>query len=308
VHGIIPLWKPEGMTSHACVLKIRRLLKIKKAGHTGTLDPNVSGVLPVCIGEATKIVRYLQDSGKTYVATVTLGVSTTTEDAEGEVVEEKKVERTISRGELLEVLRAHTGEIVQTPPMYSAVKVNGKRLYEYAREGIPVERPSRKVVIHELTLLDDREEFSGNPLSFSIRVACGKGTYIRTLAVSIGEKLGYPAHMSALTRISAAGIHRDACFTFEEIEAAVAEGRAEKILLPVEDVLSELPKYQIHDTLANRVKNGALLATPEHLQGEEGPVAVWWRGRIVAVYRKHSGRPGMLKPERVFAFDEIFNR
>src|SRR3954471_17617491 len=181
MEGIIPLYKPKGMTSHDCVFKLRKILKMKRIGHTGTLDPDVTGVLPICIGKATKVAEYITDAGKSYEGEVTLGFSTTTEDASGEKIEEKKVERTISRKEIIKMLNSFSGEIEQTPPMFSAVKVGGTRLYEYARKGIEVERPTRKVTIYSIELLDDREEFSGETISFRFRVSCSKGTYIRTL-------------------------------------------------------------------------------------------------------------------------------
>ena len=185
MNGILPLWKPRGMTSHDCVFKLRKLLRTNTVGHTGTLDPEVSGVLPICIGRATKTAEYITASGKTYEGDVTLGYSTTTEDAWGEKVEEKEIDRVITRTEVEEILQSMTGEITQTPPMFSAVKVNGKRLYEYARQGVEVERPSRIVTIHKLQLLDDWIELDPEDPSFSFEVVCGKGTYVRTLAVEI---------------------------------------------------------------------------------------------------------------------------
>ena len=199
MEGIIPLYKPKGMTSHDCVFKLRKILKMKRIGHTGTFDPDVTGVLPICIGKATKVAEYITDAGKMYEGEVTLGFSTTTEDASGEVVETKKVDRVISKSEIIEVLHTFTGTIRQTPPMFSAVKVNGKRLYEYARQGIEIERPTRLVTIYSIELLDD-SLINGETTSFRFRVACSKGTYIRTLAVMIGEALGFPAHMSELSQ------------------------------------------------------------------------------------------------------------
>ncbi|HZG72243.1 MAG TPA: tRNA pseudouridine(55) synthase TruB, partial [Chondromyces sp.] len=200
MNGILPLWKERGMTSHDCVFRIRKILRTKKVGHTGTLDPDVDGVLPICIGRATKLSDYIMNAGKTYEGEVTIGYSTTTEDASGDTVEQQTVDRSFTRADILSVLASLTGEISQTPPMYSAVKVKGKKLYEYARQGIEVERPSRTVTIHELELLDERELFEGETITFSFRAVCSKGTYIRTLAVMIGERLGFPAHMSRLTR------------------------------------------------------------------------------------------------------------
>src|SRR4051794_15877118 len=187
MEGILPLYKPAGLTSHDCVFRLRKILKTKKVGHTGTLDPDVTGVLPICIGKATKVAEYITDAGKAYEGEVTIGFSTTTEDASGEVVENKVVDRVISREEILHLFDTFTGEIEQTPPMFSAVKVGGTRLYEYARKGIEVERPTRRVSIYSIELLDDRKEFIGTTVSFRFRVSCSKGTYIRTLAVMIGE-------------------------------------------------------------------------------------------------------------------------
>ncbi len=299
MHGIIPLWKPQGMTSHDCVVKLRKLLQIKKAGHTGTLDPGVEGVLPVCIGRATKIVQYLTNADKVYEAEVTLGISTTTEDQFGDIVERKPVKTPVERKNIEMALKKLTGEIIQIPPMYSAVKVKGKRLYEYAREGIEVERPERKVMIYELILLDDQEQFTGEPVKFNIRIKCSKGTYIRTLAVMIGEALGYPAHMSHLVRISQAGITKQDCFTFEEIEMLIKNGRKEEIFIPVETALNELPKLEIHDTLANRVKNGAVLPVPEELKNAKLPIAMVYKGKVIAIYKHHPTKTGLIKPDRV---------
>ncbi|TCN25574.1 tRNA pseudouridine(55) synthase TruB [Mesobacillus foraminis] len=304
MEGILPLFKPAGMTSHDCVFRLRKILKMKRIGHTGTLDPDVTGVLPVCIGRATKVAEYITDAGKAYEGEVTIGFSTTTEDASGEKVTEKLVNRPITRHEILQVLHNLTGEIVQTPPMYSAVKVNGKRLYEYARQGIEVERPSRRVNIYQIELLDDRNSFEGATVSFRFRVQCSKGTYIRTLAVMIGEELGFPAHMSYLQRIQSASFSLDDCLTFEQIEDLSENGAIEQILRPLEEGISHLPKYQINDTVAEKVKNGALLEIPPELSSEEGPIAVGPKdGTVLAIYRKHPRKPGLLKPDKVLRND-----
>ncbi len=302
MNGILPLWKPRGMTSHDCVFKIRKILRTKKVGHTGTLDPEVTGVLPLCIGRATKIASYITESGKTYEGEVTLGYSTTTEDAWGEKVEEKKLDRKITREEVLKVLKDLTGEIVQTPPMYSAVKVNGKRLYEYAREGKVIERPSRKVTIYDLELLEQWDELSGDQQSFSFRVSCSKGTYVRTLAVQIGEKLGYPAHMSKLTRTRSASFTQKDCYTFEQIEEAVKNNYVHSLLKPLEDGLSHLPKWEISDTVAEKVKNGARFDKPEEWpEGEE--VVMSYENTSIAIYQEHPTKQGIIKPVKVLFND-----
>lgn len=300
MEGILPLYKPAGMTSHDCVFRLRKILKMKRIGHTGTLDPDVTGVLPICLGRATKVAEYITDAGKAYEGEVTIGFSTTTEDASGETVETKVVDKTITREEILAIFQNLTGEIEQTPPMFSAVKVNGKRLYEYARQGIEVERPTRKVQIYNMTLLDERTHFEGETISFRFRVSCGKGTYIRTLAVMIGERLGYPAHMSYLQRIRSASMTLDDCYTLEQVEELANAGEVEKVLKPLEDGISDLPKYEISDKVAEKVKNGVVLEIPTHLEMVEGPIAVCLAdGTVLAIYRKHPRKPGLLKPDKV---------
>ncbi|WP_066364942.1 tRNA pseudouridine(55) synthase TruB [Neobacillus fumarioli] len=304
MEGILPLYKPAGLTSHDCVFKLRKILKTKKIGHTGTLDPDVTGVLPICIGKATKVAEYITDAGKAYEGEVTIGFSTTTDDASGEIVEKKAVKRVISRDEIQHVLDSLTGEIVQIPPMYSAVKVGGIRLYEYARKGIEVERPSRKVKIYSIDLMDDRNEFSGETFSFRFRVSCSKGTYIRTLAVMIGEHLGYPAHMSQLTRIQSASFTLKDCLTFEEVQSLMDEGILEKYLKPLEEALSHLPKWKISDKVAEKVKNGALLKIPDHLKCSDEPIVIKnTDGLALAIYVKHPKNPELLKPAKVLRND-----
>lgn len=300
LEGILPLFKPAGLTSHDCVFKLRKILRTKKVGHTGTLDPDVTGVLPICIGKATKVAEYITDAGKAYEGEVTIGYSTTTEDASGEIVEQKPVTRTIQREEILQVFHTLTGEIEQTPPMFSAVKVGGVRLYEYARKGIEVERPTRKVSIYSIELLDDQTEFSGENIKFRFRVSCSKGTYIRTLAVMIGEKLGFPAHMSWLQRVQSAAFSLEDCLTFEEIEKHMEAGTINSVLRPLETALSHLPKLLINDKVAEKVKNGALLQMPQHLKTSNGPIiAETADGQALAIYSQHPSKPEFLKPVKV---------
>ena len=299
MEGIIPLYKPKGMTSHDCVFKLRKILKMKRIGHTGTLDPDVTGVLPICIGKATKVAEYITDAGKTYEGEVTLGFSTTTEDASGEVVETRKVDRVILKSEIIEMLHTFTGTIRQTPPMFSAVKVNGKRLYEYARQGIEIERPTRLVTIYSIELLDESLN-NGETTSFRFRVACSKGTYIRTLAVMIGEALGFPAHMSELSRIKSATFSLSDCFTLEEIETRMLDGSITDILYPIETALSHLPKYVINDKIAEKVKNGAVLPIPDQFKKEDHLLVLESEdGKALAIYIHHPEKPGMMKPSKV---------
>lgn len=298
VDGILPLWKPKGMTSHDCVFRIRKMLKMKKVGHTGTLDPDVDGVLPICLGKATKIAEYITNAGKVYEGEVTIGFSTTTEDAQGDIVATKAVEQEISITTINNILLEFTGEIEQTPPLYSAIKVNGKRLYEYARKGIEVERPTRKVIIYELKLLDDKIRIKNGTQSFPFRVHCSKGTYIRTLAVMIGEKLGYPAHMSALTRVAASSFNASHCVTFEQLEQIIAEKLPlEKVIKPLEEGLCNLPVWNMDDQLLEKVKNGAVLPTPQNWP--EGQVVMLYEGVAYAIYQSHINKQDLIKPVKV---------
>lgn len=294
MNGILPLWKEKGMTSHDCVFKARKILRTKKVGHTGTLDPDVEGVLPLCIGHATRLAEYITDSGKTYVAEVTIGTSTETEDASGAVVDQKKVEKPISEPSLQDVLNSLIGDIEQTPPMYSAVKVNGRRLYEYARAGETVERPSRIVSIYQIEQISEMEYKNGEA-RFSIRVVCGKGTYIRTLAVMIGEKLGYPAHMSKLVRTESGGFTQKDCVTLGEM----ADLLPESMLKPVETAISHLPKWHVHVKVAVMIQNGAVLEMPADWPLQAQEAAVFLNGSFLAIYRIHPEKEGKIKPVKV---------
>ncbi len=297
--GILPLWKEKGMTSHDCVFKLRKILRTKKVGHTGTLDPNVEGVLPICIGQATKTASYITDSGKEYIAEVSIGTATETEDADGAAVECDATEKSISRRELLDVLESLTGPIVQIPPMYSAVKVNGRRLYEYARKGLEVERPERTVVIGRIDLLSEEEQFTGTEPKFTIRVACGKGTYIRTLAVQIGERLGYPAHMSKLVRTASGSFVQEDCLTLGKVRELAEEGRLAPHIRPLESALAGVPSAEAEGELLVSVQHGQVL--PLHpLLVTGGELVFTAGGKAMAVYAAHPGKAGLMKPVKMF--------
>ncbi|PDY06456.1 tRNA pseudouridine(55) synthase TruB [Bacillus cereus] len=298
MEGVVLLHKPKGMTSHDCVFKLRKILREKRIGHTGTLDPDVTGVLPICVGRATKIAQFLTSETKTYEGEVTLGFSTTTEDASGEVVETKNVDRTITRMEVEKALAELTGTIEQMPPMFSAVKVNGKKLYEYARAGQEVERPVRTITIHEFVLLDDREVFEGENISFRFRVTCSKGTYVRTLAVMIGEKLGFPSHMSHLVRTASGEFLLEDCISFEEIEENVQNGTVESIFISIDEALSKFPKMVVDEKQAEKIKNGMFLKN--ELEITALFITVFDKNdRCLAIYEHHPKHPGMLKPMKV---------
>ncbi|WP_339249774.1 tRNA pseudouridine(55) synthase TruB [Sporosarcina sp. FSL W8-0480] len=300
--GILPLWKEKGMTSHDCVFKLRKILGMKRVGHTGTLDPNVEGVLPICLGQATKVAEYITDSGKEYIATVSIGSATETEDSDGEVIQRNDSPKTISREEILQALSKLTGEIIQIPPMYSAVKVNGKRLYEYARKGIEVERPERKVIIQDIELLDDLDIFEGQEILFTIRVKCGKGTYIRTLSVQIGEILGYPAHMAKLVRTSSGKFRQKDCLTLKEVEELKESSKLDTHIRPLEDALEEFVFEELDDELYDKIMNGQVLQSHPSLESNE-KIVFTKRLKAVAVYRRHPEKEGLMKPEKMFPFN-----
>ena len=301
-HGILPVWKERGMTSHDVVFKLRKILKMKKIGHTGTLDPEVEGVLPICLGDATRIASLITDTGKEYVAKVKLGWSTETEDQTGEIVERDSSYKQLSRAQIEEALAKLTGEIEQTPPMYSAVKVNGKRLYEYAREGKVIDRPSRIVQIDAIELLEDAVQFEGEAIEFSIRVSCGKGTYIRTLAVQIGELLGYPAHMSQLERTMSGGFRAEQCVTLQQLQEAVDEGKEMDAIRPLEEALFEFPQVQIEESMLPLIENGQVLQQLDLLK-THSYVVLMHEGKALAIYMQHPTKEGLMKPFKMFPFN-----
>lgn len=215
VHGVLLLDKPLGLSSNQALQKAKWLLRAEKAGHTGTLDPLASGILPLCFGAATKFSQLQLDADKTYETIVRLGVTTTTADAEGDVVQERAVNCSV--GQVVEVLDAFMGPISQVPPMHSALKKDGKALYEYAREGVTVEREARNVVIHELELLD--MQLQGDAPYLHLRVQCSKGTYIRTLGEDIGNALGCGGHLTMLRRVQTGHLHVEQAITLEALEA-----------------------------------------------------------------------------------------
>lgn len=297
--GILPLWKEKGMTSHDCVYKLRKILQMKRIGHTGTLDPSVEGVLPICLGQATKVAEYIMNQGKSYIATVSIGASTTTEDADGEIIEQNNSEKYFTRAQIISVLEQLTGEITQTPPMYSSVKVNGKRLYEYAREGKIIERPSRQVTIHNLDLLDEATEFSGQNVTFKVKIGCSKGTYIRTLAVKIGEILGFPAHMSSLVRVTSGSFSKEQCLTLAEVAKAVENDDINTSIFPISFALEEWPALEITEETEISIANGQVISIHPLLNQYE-KIVFTRETNPVAVYIKHPTKDDMMKPEKIF--------
>lgn len=261
--GIIVIHKEKGYTSHDVVAKLRGILHMKKIGHTGTLDPDATGVLPVALGKGTKLVDLLTDKEKTYEAVLHLGITTDTQDMSGTVLEEKPVN--VTEEEVHQVLESFVGDQLQVPPMYSALKVNGKKLYELAREGKSVERKARPVSFYEITPLEIKL-----PL-VKLRVTCSKGTYIRTLCNDIGEKLGCGGCMEELLRSKVGSYSLNESHSLAEVEAAVADGTIQDMIYPVEQVLSGYPAL-FADSYGDRLlQNGNPLSdnlvSPQHKEG-----------------------------------------
>ena len=236
ISGVINIYKEKGFTSHDVVNIVRKKLGKIKTGHTGTLDPDAMGVLPICIGKATKLSEYIASSIKEYKAIVTLGKTTTTQDSSGDIIEEKLVN--CSREDIKNVVSKFKGEIMQTPPMYSAIKINGKKLYELAREGKEIERKQRKITIHNIEI----NRFIDNE-NFEITVLCSKGTYIRTLCNDIGKSLGCGAYMSYLLRTRTGNFYLDNAIKLEDIDRVLENNNIKDIMIPMEQVLSDYNKF-----------------------------------------------------------------
>lgn len=292
MNGIINLKKEAGMTSHDAVFKLRKLLKEKKIGHGGTLDPDVVGVLPIAVGKATRVIEYMTDSGKVYEGQVTLGFSTTTEDASGEQLESKPVSADLSPQLVDQAMKIFEGEISQTPPMYSAVKVKGRKLYEYARAGEQVERPSRQVHIFSFERTSDLV-FEEGLCRFNFRVACSKGTYVRTLAVDLGAKLGYPSHMSYLERTASAGLDLAQALTLSEIEARLNLDDL-SFLLPIEYGVGDLSRVELNLAQKEEVSYGRFVS----LEQEDKLLAAFYQGQLVAILER---RESLYKPRKVLS-------
>lgn len=255
--GVLAVYKPAGFTSHDVVAKARRILGMKRIGHTGTLDPQVTGVLPLCLGRATRVVEYIQELPKEYVATLRLGLSSDTEDLTGTITESVD-EVHVTEAEVLTVLHSFKGVISQVPPMYSAVKVEGKRLYELAREGKTVERKSREVEIYEIEMTG--MVWSGQYPDITFRVLCSKGTYIRTLCVDIAKALGLPGVMVKLERTMSAGITASHCLTLEQIAAHKEAGTLEEHLIAADEAISHLPRHTVMEEKKKSALQGQRLS------------------------------------------------
>lgn len=251
MNGIILIDKPQDWTSHDVVGKLRRLLKERRIGHSGTLDPMATGLLVVFVGRATRGVEFAESDAKQYIAGFRPGVETDTQDITGTVLKETPC--TVTKEELQAVLPKFMGEIDQVPPMYSALKVNGQKLYDIARKGGEVERKARRITIHALDIIDNSHLEEGD---FCLDVTCSKGTYIRTLCRDIGEALGVGGTMSSLRRVRAGGFHLKDAYTLEQVAEAAEQGRAEELLLPVDSLFSGFAPMTLTEKQTKRTMVG----------------------------------------------------
>ena len=291
VDGVLLLDKPVGLSSNDALIRAKRVFNAKKAGHTGTLDPFATGLLPLCFGEATKFSQDLLEADKSYEALVHLGIMTTTGDTEGEVIEQREVD--VTREQIEAALARFRGPILQVPPMYSALKRDGKALYEYAREGITLERDARPVTIHGLSLVDYDAPF------LKILVTCSKGTYVRVLGEDIGAALGCGAHLNALRRTQVGALSTAGMVTLDEL---LVHPDPMSLLSPVDALLSSFPTVELTAELAKRFLQGQRLALGKEevaVPLEQGRVRVYHDERLLGTAQL--GEYAILAPERLIS-------
>ncbi|MCI7721466.1 MAG: tRNA pseudouridine(55) synthase TruB [Mediterraneibacter faecis] len=297
INGIVNIYKEKGYTSHDVVAVLRKVVGQKKIGHTGTLDPDATGVLPVCLGRATKVCELLTDHDKTYEALLLLGKTTDTQDISGEVLEERDP-GDLTEEEVRSCIESFIGEYDQIPPMYSALKVNGKKLYELAREGKTVERKSRKVQIHGIRILEM------NLPHVRMEVDCSKGTYIRTLCHDIGEKLQVGGCMEELERTKVGRFLKEDAVTLDEVRQKMEQGEGGELFTPLDQIFAELPAVTVTDAKAWMSYNGNDL--PERFLLEK---EAWTDGQEVRVYDSRKNFIGLYQyraPKKLFHIKKMF--
>ena len=297
INGIVNIYKEKGYTSHDVVAVLRKVVGQKKIGHTGTLDPDATGVLPVCLGRATKVCELLTDHDKTYEALLLLGKTTDTQDISGEVLEEKDPAH-LTEEEVRSCIESFIGEYDQVPPMYSALKVNGKKLYELAREGKTVERKSRRVQIHGIRILEM------NLPHVRMEVDCSKGTYIRTLCHDIGEKLQVGGCMEELERTKVGRFLKEDAVTLDEVRQKLEQGEGAELFTPLDQIFAELPAVTVTDAKAWMSYNGNDLPERFLLEKEE-----WTDGQEVRVYDSRKNFIGLYQyraPKKLFHIKKMF--
>lgn len=297
INGIVNIYKEKGYTSHDVVAVLRKVVGQKRIGHTGTLDPDATGVLPVCLGRATKVCELLTDHDKTYKALLLLGKTTDTQDISGEILEERDPGN-LTEEEVRSCIESFIGEYDQIPPMYSALKVNGKKLYELAREGKTVERKSRKVQIHGIRILEM------NLPHVRMEVDCSKGTYIRTLCHDIGEKLQVGGCMEELERTKVGRFLKEDAVTLDEVRQKMEQGEGAELFTPLDQIFAELPAVTVTDAKAWMSYNGNDL--PERFLLEK---EAWTDGQEVRVYDSRKNFIGLYQyraPKKLFHIKKMF--
>ncbi len=296
INGVLLLDKPAGISSNHALVQVKRCLNAKKAGHTGTLDPFATGLLPLCFGEATKFSQDLLNANKTYITTVHLGISTSTGDTEGEIISKLDVP-SLNDHQVEQILTQFRGEIKQIPPMYSALKRDGRPLYEYARQGIEFEREARDVVIHRLELINWQSPY------LTLSVTCSKGTYIRVLGEDIGQAIGCGAHLKMLRRTQVGILTLDKAIKLSELKATSSDEISAHYLQPVDWLLKDSPTIRLTEKLAFRYRNGQRLAVYKEgisVSNGEGRYRIYTESGIfmgTALFQH-----GVLAPERLMSF------
>ncbi len=298
INGIINIYKEKGYTSHDVVAKMRGILKIKKIGHTGTLDPDAVGVLPVCVGKATKLVDLITEKDKTYEAVMKLGISTDTQDITGKVLKTSEVN--VNLPQITQVVQSYIGEYPQLPPMYSAIKVGGKRLYELARQGKEVERERRLVLIKDICILD----YSKEENEVTVRVDCGKGTYIRTLLHDIGETLGCGATMKSLVRTAVGQFKIEEALKLSDIEELVQNERITDYMMPLDYVFQSYNKVNVLREFHKLIYNGNVFQNEHIIQPKQDPntelIRVYDADDVfIGIYR-YNKEENQFKPVKMF--------
>ncbi|WP_251716198.1 tRNA pseudouridine(55) synthase TruB [Lactobacillus agrestimuris] len=291
LNGIIVIDKDKGMTSADVVYHLRKALHIRKIGHAGTLDPEVTGVLPIAIGQATKLIEQMHERPKKYQGTGLFGYATDSYDTDGKVLDEKDVEREISADDIQEGMDKFLGKIEQVPPIYSAVKVNGKKLYEYAREGIEVERPKRQVEIFEYQLMNSPiYNAEAKQESFDFEIECSKGTYVRSLVNDLGKNLNTPAVMTNLRRIASSGFDISQAVKLSVIEEN--PDQVQSLIQPIENFFKDYEQIDLNNNQWARVQNGAGI----NLKTDAKKVALRYNDKVKAIYKKtnHGYRPDLM--------------
>lgn len=312
VNGILVLDKPTGITSNKALQKVKRLFNAQKAGHTGSLDPLATGVLPICLGEATKISHYLLDANKSYRAKCILGTVTTSGDSDGDIIGQETVPE-LTKQDLLKLLSSFEGLQEQTPPMYSALKHNGRPLYEYARKGIVIDRKSRSITIFSIKLLDFCLESQSNQENYiEIEVQCSKGTYIRTLCEDIGKKIGCGAHIGALRRIDSGPFLLSQAITMDELLEKFSLDKTsnplpddlldpslykkmDQLLLPTDTAIQEIPAIDINEQEYTRIQHGMTIDIQPEIESDDYRLYFHKRLICLAVLDEHQ----QLKPKRL---------